>query len=342
MPKQFTSSRSPARACRWQVFVTAVGFLVACGPAAPTMRLACAQQVQSQGSAADVAAIRAAAAAYRAALIKGDTEAIKAAWTADGDIVDGWGGHLLPEDVAALADKASTADTPRPEFLLRETKVRFITADVAIEDGVADVVLPGTKVPIEGWFSALWVRSGGGWKLAGLRESERPIAADADMLEDLDWMVGDWALTGDDNSGRAASPDSVAGSTTTMSVRWDAGRSFLVREARVTDAIRNGDDEKAVEVHQRIGWDPLVRRVRSWSFSSDGSRGEATWFRDGDSWVAVQMVVLADGRQETAVNIFTYDGRNRCLWRTLPDALDADDGLPTRATWVRTPKRGEP
>lgn len=303
--------------------------VVAWTAVAASLPQASAQPVAAAGAAADVAAIRAAAAAYREALAKGDTDAVKAAWTADGDIVDGWGRRLKPQDMAALDGGSAVATQPRPEFHVAETQLRFLTADVAVEDGTVDVVLPGMKTPIEGWFSALWVRSGTAWKLAGLRESERPVATDADTLEDLDWLVGDWELIVDEptGAGPAASP-----AATEMSVRWDAGRKFLIREVRIRDAAAPG------EVHQRIGWDPLVRRIRSWSFSSDGSRGEATWLRDGDSWVAVQTGVLPDGRQASAVNIYSYDGRDRFVWRVLPEALDADAGRPTRATWVRKPK----
>jgi hypothetical protein len=288
------------------------------------------EAVEAVGSPADVAAIRAAAAAYRAALAKGDEHAVKAAWTADGDIVDGWGRRLQPRDGGLLDGGPSAEAGLRPEYRVQESQIRFVTADVALEDGAVDVVLPGTTNPIEGWFSAVWVRSGDAWKLAGVRESERPVVADDDMLEDLDWLVGDWVLN-------AAGAEGKAGAAMEMRVRWDAGRTFLVRDARVPDVTGGGD---AVEVHQRIGWDPLVRRIRSWSFSSDGSRGEATWFRDGGSWVVMQTAVLPDGRRETAVNIYTYDGGDRCAWRTLPDALDGDDGQPARSTWIRVQKKG--
>lgn len=133
-----------------------------------------------------------AASAYREALAKGDAAAVKAAWVAEGDIVDGWGNRLRPDEITAADRGPAAANRPRPEFRSSETDLRFITADVAVEDGTVDVVLPGMQTSIEGWFSALWVRSGGSWKLAGLRESERPVVADSEMLADLDWMVGDW------------------------------------------------------------------------------------------------------------------------------------------------------
>ena len=204
-----------------------------------------------------------------------------------------------------------------------ETRLRLIARDVVIEDGTVDVVLPGMKSPIEGSFTAIWARRGAGWKLAGLRESERPVSVDGDMLEDLDWMVGDWtlAIDGADEKKAAASME--------MTVRWDAGHAFLIREARVAVASGDGGPADVVEIHQRIGWDPLVKRIRSWSFSSDGSRSEATWVRDGTSWIATQSIVFPAGDQETAVSIYTYDGQNRCVWRTLPEGLELDDGRPS-------------
>lgn len=294
-----------------------------------------ALRAEAQGGAerpADVAAIRSASAAYREALSKGDVAAVRAAWTADGDIVDGRGNRILPQDAEALVEPAGDAGAERPEFRAGESRLRFLSDDVAVEDGTVDVVLPGTTIPVEGWFSALWVRRVEGWKLAGLRESENPVAPDAEMLDDLEWMVGEWALDaadGPDDAAPAPRPSME------MAVRWDAGRSFLVREAKGT-----GDDG-TIEVHQRIGWDPLVRRIRSWTFSSDGSRGEATWFRDGMSWVAVNTVVLPGGRQQTTVNIYTPEGPDRFVWRTLPEATDTDEGTPTRATWTRISRGDE-
>ncbi|NDC63564.1 MAG: nuclear transport factor 2 family protein [Planctomycetia bacterium] len=326
----------------------AAGLLVAW--AAAVLANACGHAAEPAGPPADVAAIRAAAAAYRAALAKGDAEAMRAIWTADGDIVDGWGNRLLARDTDALDGGPAATAGPRPEFRVNETQLRFITADVVVEDGTVDVVLPGMKAALEGWFSALWVRKGGDWKLAGLRESERPVVADADMVADLDWMVGDWVLAVDGDAGATIAGKAAPAAAAEMSVRWDAGRTFLVRDVRVPVAAAadepaandstGGHVGNVVEVHQRIGWDPLVRRVRSWSFASDGSRGEATWFRDGDSWVAAQTAILPSGRQETSVNVYSYDGRDRFVWRVLPEAMDAAGDVPKRATWVRTSREG--
>jgi hypothetical protein len=147
------------------------------------------------------------------------------------------------------------------------------------------------------------------------------------MLDDLDWMVGSWVLVPDDEAAAKQA------GTMRMTVRWDDGRAFLIREATLTPPEESG--EPVVSLQQRIGWDPLVERIRSWSFSSDGSRAEATWFQEGGSWVVRGTAVLPDGTQTSSVNIYTFDGTDRCAWRIVPPALTGDDGGPTRATWVR-------
>jgi ketosteroid isomerase-like protein len=288
----------------------------------------------AESTSAAVEAIRATAAAYREAIRKGDSDAIRAAWTPDGDIVDGWGNRFEVQEAGVLS--GNSADGPRPAFHVGETRLRLISADVALEDGSVDVTLPGMTTPIEGWFSAIWVRRGDSWKIAGLRESERPVSTDATMLNDLEWMVGEWSIVSE------AEGQNASAAAAEMTVRWDAGHTFLIREARIPNLTAGDDSPEMIDVHQRIGWDPTVRRIRSWSFASDGSRGEATWFRDGDSWVALLTTVLPDGRQSTSVNIYSYDGKERCVWRTLPEGLNSDPGLPTRATWIRKPTRNAP
>jgi ketosteroid isomerase-like protein len=186
--------------------VFAFAMILAAVSTSVTLPLASGQESDTAISAADVTAIRAAATAYRAALAKEDAAAIKAAWTEDGDTVDGWGNLYDSKDTATLSGTAADATGPRPDVRVGETRLRLITRDVAIEDGTVDVVLPGMKSPIEGSFTAIWARRGAGWKLAGLRESERPVSVDGDMLEDLDWMVGDWTLAIDGADEKKAAP----------------------------------------------------------------------------------------------------------------------------------------
>lgn len=288
----------------------------------------------------DKAAIRAAAQSYQEALSRGDGAALAAFWTADGDIVDEQGNTLAGRKSAAEVTKPA-AGTVRPDMRIRETNLRFLTDDVAIEDGTVEVGLPGLAQPARGRFSATWVRGADGWKLAALREDRLDAPAGAETLQDLDWMVGEWTVV-EDREGR---PAAAAGEKPAMeiAVRWNANRTFLLRDMKIP--VAHADDATpagALSVTQRIGWDPLSRRIRSWVFSSDGGHGEAVWSRDGDAWVARTAAVLPDGTQTSSLNIYSFDGKDRCIWRSLPTHVGGEHAPAFTMVMTRKPKGKTP
>jgi uncharacterized protein (TIGR02246 family) len=289
-----------------------------------------------ESSGRDEQGLRAAAARYREALDRGDGKALAALWTADGDIVDEQG-NVLAGRTTVAATVQPAAGAPRPSFRINDTKLRFLTDAVAVEDGTVEVSIAGLSRPLKGRFTATWVREADGWKIAALREDRLDTPAGAETLEDLDWMVGDWVVL-DDRAGKpgAGAPEKPA---IEMTVRWNANRTFLLRDVKIATP-GNGGDAAALHVTQRIGWDPLSRQLRSWVFSSDGGHGEAIWSRDGDSWVARTTAVLPDGSQTSSLNIYTFDGKDRCAWRSLPTHVGGEHTPPLNLTMIR--KGGKP
>ena len=209
-----------------------------------TVIMAPAAQAAPESRAADEAAIRAATKAYVEALDKGDAARLAALWTPDGDIVDASGQTLLGREAVAL-DQPATPPEPaaRPEFRIGETRLRFLTPDVALEDGTVEVVPPAGQ-PLTGRFSATWVRHEGSWKLGALREArgEEPTAAAA--LSELEWMVGDWVVV-DDHSTADKQP------ATEVSARWNDSKTYLIRELRIPV-----EGAAPLTITQRIGWYP--------------------------------------------------------------------------------------
>lgn len=284
-------------------------------------------------SSDDEKAIKAAGAAYQEALTKGDGKALAALWTADGDIVDAHGMVMKGRDSMALTTPPAPGATP-PAFRIHDTNLRFLTPDVALEDGMIDVLVPGSGAPLAGRFSATWVRQGGAWKLAGLREAQLPASTGSAQLADLDWMVGDWTVV----ENAPADPKAAARPTMEISVRWNAGRTFLLRDMKITPAATGGSEPLApMHVTQRIGWDPLSRQIRSWVFSADGGHGEAFWSRDGGSWIARTTAVLPDGSQTASLNVYTYDGKDRCAWQSFHTHAGGEHLPPVNMTMIRKP-----
>jgi uncharacterized protein (TIGR02246 family) len=327
---------------------TAAGPTTAPAQQPPPRPATVVQQSAPEGRSRDEVAIRAAARGYQEALARGDGQALARLWTADGDIVDDEGRTMNGREAVGPIEPGP-ADAPRrPEIEIKETGLRFITADVAIEDGMVEVRHLGAATPLAGWFSATWVRTADGWKIAGLRESRITSPADSPRLDDLAWMVGEWRVVEEHPDQPAAAadvpqaaaadvqehpaPHPSARPPITVSVRWDANRAFLIREMR----IGGGDGEPAMQITQRIGWDPLSRQIVSWVFGSDGSHGEATWSRQDESWVARTMAVLPDGTQTSALNIYTYDGGDRCTWRSIPTHVGGEHAPHVAMTMIRS------
>ena len=296
--------------------------------------------VAAPDRAGDEQAIRAAAKAYQDALGRGDAKALADLWTPDGDIVDEHGNVLKGRETAALVTRTDAAG-PRPAIRIRDTNVRFVTGDVAIEDGSVEVVVPGIARPLQGRFTATWTRQNGGWKLAALREDRIEPASAGETLEDLDWMVGEWSVVDERGAGKPAAPGPEK-PTIEMTVRWNANRTFLLRDMKISAPGQEGAEGGVMHVTQRIGWDPLARQIHSWVFSSDGGHGEAVWTRDGDSWVARTAGVLPNGEQTASLNIYTYDGKDRCTWRSLPTHVGGEHTPPINMIMIRKPGRTTP
>jgi hypothetical protein len=183
-------------------------------------------------------------------------------------------------------------------------------------------VLPNAKgaPPVSGHFHAIWVKQDGRWRLASL--CEIPIASPADpSLSELGWMVGTWTADSD-------------GAKLEVTVQWNSTGTFLLRDMK---AILDG--KVGLRGSQRIGWDPLTRKLKSWSFDSDGGHGEATWVKNGDSWVGQATGVLSDGRQSSATTVITFDGKDSFTRKVLAGRVQ---GEPTPDQEVRYTRRTNP
>jgi uncharacterized protein (TIGR02246 family) len=244
------------------------------------------------GQSQDEQAIRAAAKTYRAALARGDAKAVAEFWAPDGDFVDDMGNVLSAKELTAEVGQLAGRG-PRSEVKVTASKIRFLTSDVAVEEGASETELAdGAKSSTSrGHFHAIWVKQDGRWRLASLCEIPQALPTEPSLAE-FGWMVGTWTADNDDAKLEAA-------------VQWNVTGTFLLRDTKV---IRDG--KVVLRGSQRIGWDPLSRKLKSWNFDSDGGYGEAIWTRDGDAWIGQGTGVLPDGRQSSATTVITFDGKD--------------------------------
>ncbi len=267
----------------------------------------------------DEQAIRATTKAYLDALTKGDSKALAAFWTADGEFFDDQGDAHPASELAAEAEEA-IGQGPQPKMKVTASKIRFLTAEVAAEDGASEVELPDTKgaTPVRGQFHAIWIKQAGRWRLASLCEVASESPTDA-RLSELGWMVGEWTA----ESG---------GIRLEVTVDKSATGTFLLRDVTAIDG-----GKVVLRGSQRIGVDPLTRKLKSWSFDSDGGYDEATWTKEGDSWVGQATGVLPDGRRTSDTTVITFDGQDSYTRKVLANRIEGEPAPDQEVRFTRQP-----
>jgi hypothetical protein len=118
-------------------------------------------------------------------------------------------------------------------------------------------------------------------------------------LDGLAWMVGEWV-------------DQGADATITTNCSWTKNRKFLTRSFQVAT-----DDQVTLEGTQVVGWDPIARQIRSWTFDSEGGFGEGRWIHDGPRWLVKTSFVLASGERASALNVITYVNQDTFRWQSV-------------------------
>src|SRR5262249_39324081 len=128
-------------------------------------------------------------------------------------------------------------------------------------------------------YVALHVRQGEQWLLARSRDfpAETAPTSGHEHLLPLEWLVGEWV---------DESPDARIHTN----CKWAEGKNFLIQEFSARVGTRPGMNGST-----RIGWDPLARQIKSWTFETEGGYSEGLWTPVGDDWVIKSRGVTREG-----------------------------------------------
>jgi uncharacterized protein (TIGR02246 family) len=265
-------------------------------------------QGQGQAPANGEQPVRKAVAAYVDALNKGDVDGLMAFMAPDADIVDENGKTTRGHDALAARFKTVLQDRKGSKVGGKIYSVKFLRPEVALVDGSLEfTAADGTRESNR--YAFVWVKSGDRWLLS----SARDLPAEVDelpslpypQLKSLEWLIGDWA----DEGGKGA---------VQIKCKWAPNKSFLLMEYEVKN-----EGAEPMLVTQRIGWDPVNNRVRSWVFDSTGGFSEGYWQRDGNKWVVGASGILADGGTGTATNIYEFKDEHSFLYRSVDREIDS-------------------
>jgi uncharacterized protein (TIGR02246 family) len=268
---------------------------------------------------ADETAIRANIVAFEKAYNASDAKAVAALFTPDGQIEDKDGNVAEGREAIAQTFTEILAETPKKRLEVFVESIRFIGADLAVEVGTTKVTVEPTEPPEYDRYTVLHAKRDGKWMMALARDEEGPAGTAHEQLQPLAWLVGEWVDDG--------------GSTVVVSsCRWSEDGNFLLQDFKLQ---QNGKD--AMNVNQRIGWDPHAKCIRSWVFDSEGGFGESTWTRGDDVWLIKATGVRPDGTTASATNVLMPTGTDGYVWQTTDRVVAGETQPPMEVKVVRKP-----
>ena len=227
--------------------------------------------------------------AFVEAFNKGDAKALAAFFTEDGDMIDQDGHQIKGRKAIEEVYTKLFADTKGSKLFIKITSMRVVRPDLALEDGLTEVVPADGGPPSAARYTVVHVKQDGEWRLESVREATAVPPNNTENLEGLAFLIGDWTEDVDKSGASRAS------------YAWDANQNFIVNTFDLT--------MKGVSVAsgtQFIGWDAAAKKPRAWSFLFNGGFAEGVWTPDGDNkWKIAVVGMTRDGVKVTATNVFT-------------------------------------
>jgi uncharacterized protein (TIGR02246 family) len=224
-----------------------------------------------------------------AAFNKGDAKTMAAFWTENGDYMDEGGRRVqgrpaIEEYFQKLFNAGKGA-----QLRIYKTGFRLVRPDLAIGDGVMEVIPPGGGPSTSARYTTIQVKQDGQWYIESVREAVVTPPTQAEKLADVSWLIGAWVAD-----------DGKKGASMTMDFSWAENNNFIVN--RFTNTVQ---DVPVAGGTQWIAWDPAAKTIRAWVFDSTGSISEASWVKDGNRLTTKTMTTLPDGRKASSNNIVT-------------------------------------
>jgi len=246
----------------------------------------------------DEKAIRLNVEAFAKAYNAGDAKAIASLFLADGEVVSEEGQSTRGREGIEQVFAGIFKEHPKTRMDLAVGSIRFIGPDMAVEDGTATVTHAPDEPAQRSPYTVVHAGQGGKWAMASARDLPDEAPTPEEQLKQLRWMIGEWV---------DESPEALV----MTSYRWTDNQCYILSEFKVQIGGR-----PVMTGSQRIGWDPLAKKIRSWVFDSEGGFGEGSWTRDGNRWIVKRTGVTRDGKLASATNIITRVSKHRMTWQS--------------------------
>ena len=264
----------------------------------------------------------ASAQAFVDAYAKRDAAAIGGMFTTDAEFLDEFGQRTQGrEAIIALFDNVFQTSQEASIDEIAIERIRKITDRVVMEEGVVFTLESSKDVRTQSRYVALHtLEKDGKWRINSLKNLPSASGSRQEQLMQLAWLVGDWV-----------NEDSESVVHTTCN--WSEDGNYLLR--RFTIRTRDGKEMNGV---QRIGWDPARKKLRSWTFDSQGGFFNGLWTKHDTQWLTNSAGVTASGDTVTSTSLYTMHDPEMVTWqyRSLIVAGDVRENMEP-VTMVKRP-----
>jgi uncharacterized protein (TIGR02246 family) len=228
-----------------------------------------------------------------------DARALGELFTTDAEIEDDDGEVTRGRDAIVARFAKMFGDGQSGTLSVTTDSLRFLTKDLAIEEGTASLSGSGGASPQTNRYSVIYARQDGRWLHARIRDEQPDEDSPHDRLRQLEWMLGEWVNEGDDGIIKTHG-------------KWSDNGNFLIRAFDV-----KVEGRVALSGTQRIGWDAQRKQFRMWVFDDRGGFAEGLLSRDGERWITKASGVRPDGQSVSVTTAFGPLGKDRILWEIL-------------------------
>jgi len=237
----------------------------------------------------------------------GDAKAVAAFWAMDGDYTDQAGNHVKGREAIEKLFAGLFAENKGLKVRITGLSLRFVTPDVAIEDGMSEVFTPDGAPPSRARYTIVHAKKDGQWRLASVRDAAFAPPTNYTHLRSLEGLIGNWVT------------DTESGAVEHISFTWAENQNFIL--GSFSTSVK---DIAVGSAKKWIGYDPSTKRIRSWTFDATGGFGEGAWTHSGKQWVIKTASVLPDGKKATATYIATPIDRNTLTWQVRDQTVDGN------------------
>ncbi|TWU05175.1 SnoaL-like domain protein [Symmachiella macrocystis] len=257
---------------------------------------------------------------------KHDAKAIGELFTEDAEFYDEFG--ELTEGRSAIIEMFQDVFDRNAQAMIEEIvidRVKPISDDVVIESGKV-VASDDVNGPIyrNGYVAIHKKGDDGTWRINTLKDQLRKEGNRSEQLAQLSWLIGEWV-----NEDRHSVVDTDCD--------WSEDGNFLLRRFTVQTY-----DGRTLNGVQRIGWDGDQKKLRSWTFDSEGGYLTGEWARDGNRWLLINSGVNSDGKAVSGTAVYTVIDAEMVTWQLQNVVVGKEiTGAGPLVTMVRRPPEPE-